>query len=231
MGLKNAVALVLGATVMAGGGPFDSASKPTLTSGKPARPAEPIPPKGSARAPEAVEQLFRGDMLPDLGLGCANRAGTAGGPNDWATKVTASMPAPFQIISTTYNVFSFNSGPTWDLVAWQNGASPGAEIGRFPLGAANGTTGDHTVNVFDTILVPAGQQTFFFGLSQGADTNGVRIGMDNGGSTPNTVFIRAPACGAAAFNTVESLGFPGFWVHRITIVYPPPVELMNFDVN
>jgi hypothetical protein len=187
----------------------------------------------STRAIEATEPLFRGDMLPDLGLGCSNPTGTSGGPNDWATKVTATLTPPFGITTTTYNIFSFNSGPTWDLVAWSNGATPGAEIDRFALGAANGTTGNHTVAIpaGQEIIIPAGQQTFFFGLSQGADLNGVRIGMDSSGSTPNTVYIRAPGCGLAAFGTVEGIGFPGFWVHRIIVDDTVPVELMNFDVK
>ena len=56
--------------------------------------------------------------------------------------------------------------------------------------------------------------------------------MDTSGSTPNTVFIRAPGCGLGAFGTVESIGFPGFWVHRILIDDTvTPVELMNFGVK
>jgi hypothetical protein len=80
---------------------------------------------GRGRAPGSFEYLFRGDMSPDLGLGCSNPSGMSGGPNDWATKVTATLTPPIPIISTTYNVFSFNSGPTWDFVAWENGALPG----------------------------------------------------------------------------------------------------------
>lgn len=232
MGLKNAMALLLGATTMAGGGPSDGASKPTLASGKPAGPARAIPLKGSARARAPLhEELFRGDMIPDLGLGCSNPSGSTGGPNDWATKVTAATTPPFEITTTTYNVYSFNSGPTWDIVAWQNGASPGAEIGRTSLGAASGTQGDHTAAVLPSITVPAGQQTFYFGLSQGVDTSGVRIGMDDSGSTPSTVFIRAPGCGLGSFGAVESIGYPGYWVQRISIDVLVPVELMNFSVR
>jgi hypothetical protein len=230
---RNAAALVLVLATMAGGSSFGAADKPSLTSGKPARPARSRPLRGSTRArtPHAQEYLFRGDMIPDLGLGCSNGSGTMGGPNEWATKVTATLTPPIPIVSTTYNVFTFNSGPTWDFVAWENGASPGAEIGRIPLGAASGTTGDHTVSLSPSIILQAGQQTFFFGLSQGADTNGVRLGMDDSGSTPSTVFIRAPGCGVPAFNTVESLGFPGYWVHRILLDEFVPVELMSFGVN
>jgi hypothetical protein len=223
-------ALVVGAMALLGGGvAFGAgANRPTLASPNKVKKSFPaFKPKHI----EATEMLFRGDMLPDLGLGCSNPTGTAGGPNDWATKVTATLTPPFGITNTTYNIFSFNSGPTWDIVAWANGATPGAELGRTPLGQANGTTGNHTVAVVPFVPVPAGQQTFFFGLSQGADLNGVRIGMDSSGSTPNTVYIRAPGCGLNVFGTVESIGFPGFWVHRITINDVPPVELMNFDVK
>jgi hypothetical protein len=33
------------------------------------------------------------------------------------------------------------------------------------------------------------------------------------------------------FGTVESIGFPGYWVHRIVIDDTVPVELMRFDVE
>jgi hypothetical protein len=232
MGKKCARAFVVCATMVAGTAAFGRVGEPSLSSGKPARLARAIPLRGSrGRAPGSFEYLFRGDMSPDLGLGCSNSSGTSGGPNDWATKVTATLTPPIPIISTTYNVFSFNSGPTWDFVAWENGVLPGVEIGRLPLGAANGTTGDHTAYLSPPIILPAGQQAFFFGLSQGNDTNGVRLGMDDSGSTPDTVFIRAPGCGAPAFNTVESLGFPGYWVDRVIALGVPPEKLMSFDVK
>lgn len=222
-------ALVVGAMALLGGGvAFGAgANKPTLAS--PSKVKKSFPKVRTPKAIEATEFLFRGDMLPDLGLGCSNSAGTSGGPNDWATKVTATLVPPFFIQMTTYNIFTFNAGPTWDMVGWANGATPGAELGRTPLGAAAGTTGNHTVAVVPNITVPTA--TFFFGLSQGADLSGIRIGMDSGGSTPNTVYIRAPGCGLGAFGTVESIGFPGFWVQRILVNDVPPVELMNFDVK
>lgn len=224
-------ALVATTVALMGVGVAFGAGANTLTSPNKAKKLFPL--IKSVRAIEATELLFRGDMLPDLGLGCSNPTGTSGGPNDWATKATATLTPPFRMTTTTYNIFSFNSGPTWDLVAWANGATPGAEIGRSNLTPADGTTGNHTVAVpvAELFVIPAGQQTFFFGLSQGADLNGVRLGMDSGGSTPNTVYIRAPGCGLAAFGTVEGIGFPGFWVHRVLIDDIIPVELMNFDVK
>jgi hypothetical protein len=106
-------------------------------------------------------------------------------------------------------------------------------IATCPLGAGSGTTGNHTIAVAPgcVTITPANGQTFFFGLSQGTNTNGVRIGMDNSGSTANTTYIRAPACGLAAFGTVESIGFPGFWVHRIIIDDTVPVELMDYNIS
>jgi len=230
MSLRRTVVLIAGATaVMAGGVSFGAAGKPTLTSGKASRAHAPIVSK--ARTPETQEQLFRGDMAADLGLGCSSGGGTTGGPNDWATKVTAAaVVTPFSIVNTTYNIFSFVSGPTWDIVAWANGGLPGAEIDRQALGAGSGTTGNHTIAIVPPVG-PVTTATFFFGLSQGADTQGIRIGMDNGGSTPNTTYIRAPGCGLAGFGTVESIGFPGFWVHRITVDDFVPVELMDFNVS
>ena len=236
MSLRKSLALVVGATaVVAGGVSIGAVQKPTLSSGQPAahRPA-PLP---QLKAPEGTEPLFRGDMTPELGLGCSNPTGTSGGPNDWATRVTPTLPAApsWGVLSTTYNIFSFNAGPTWNLMAWNNTApGPGTVIDTCPLGAGSGTTGNHTINVpAGCLLIPASSgPTWFFGLSQGADLNGVRIGMDSNGTiTPNTVFIKAPGCGLANFGTVESIGFPGNWVHRIIADNSMPVELMDFDIS
>ena len=182
--------------------------------------------KPSMRLPEATEALFLGDMTADISVGCG------AGPNEWATKVTATLMPTFGVVSTTYSIAN-TSGPTWDLVAWNNGASPGSEIQRCPLGAANGTPGNHTVTVLPGCLtIPAAAgQTFFFGLSQGTDPIPMAFAMDTSGSTAGTVFIRSPNCGLPNFGTVESIGFPGYWVHRIIIDDTVPVELMSFGVN
>ncbi len=235
MSLRRTVALVVGATAVVAGVSIGAVQKPTLSSGQPAvQKAAPLAP---LKAPAGTEPLFRGDMIPDLGLGCSNSAGTAGGPNDWATRVTPTLPAApsWGAVSTTYNIFSFVSGPTWNLMAWNNTPTiPGTVIATCPLGAGSGTTGNHTIAVAAGCLtIPAASgPTWFFGLSQGADLSGVRIGMDsNGPITPNTVFLRAPGCGIAAFASVESIGFPGNWVHRIIADNSVPVELMDFDIS
>jgi hypothetical protein len=236
MSLRKSVALFVGATaVVAGGISIGAVNKPTLSSGKPA--AHKAVPFAPMKTPQATEPLFRGDMIPEIGLGCSNSVGSTGGPNDWATRVTPTLPPSpsWGVVSTTYNIFSFNSGPTWNLMAWNNTAGPpGTVIGTCPLGAGSGSNGNHTIAVAAGCLtIPAASgPTWFFGLSQGADPQGVRIGMDtNGTITPNTVFIRAPVCGLAAFGTVESIGFPGNWVHRIIADNTLPVELMDFDIS
>jgi len=179
-----------------------------------------------ARSPHATEALFRGDMIPEMSVGCS------AGQNDWATKVTATLMPTFGVVSTTYSI-SGTSGPTFDLVAWSNGASPGAQIQRCPLGPANGTPGSHTVTVpAGCLTIPAAAgQTFFFGLSQGTDPQTMALAMDTSGSTPGTVFTRAPNCGLPNFLPVEAIGFPGYWVHRIIIDDTVPVELMGFGVD
>jgi hypothetical protein len=232
MNFRSTVALVVGATaIVAGGVAIGAVQKPTLSSGTAVKRNSDLRP--TPNVPQAQEALFRGDMIPELGLGCSSGTGGTGGPNDWATKVTATLVPTFGVASTTYNIFTFNAGPTWNLVAWNNGSIPGTVIDTCALPAGSGTTGDHTVSIPIGCLTvpPAAGQTFFFGLSQGADTNGVRIGMDSSSSTPATVYIKAPACGAAAFTAVENLGFPGHWVHRIIIDDTFPVELMDFEIS
>jgi hypothetical protein len=226
MGLKMRSLLPLSAALGSAASFGHGSDKPSFTAVEAARPA--APPRSTAtRAPEATEALFRGDMSPDLSFGCAGP-----GPAEWATKVTATLMPSFGAIATTYAIGG-GSGPTWDLVAWNNGALPGSEIQRCPLGPANGTPGTHTVALAPGCLtIPAAAgQTFFFGLSQGTDTNAMSFAMDTGGSTPNTVFIRAPGCGLPGFAPVESIGFPGYWVHRLIVDDTVPVELMNLHVE
>jgi hypothetical protein len=219
--------LRLGATTLLAGLCLGAASGRPAMNSRPMRHDAPPVANAATRSPEATEALFRGDMSADIAVGCGGP-----GPTEWATKVTATLLPTFGVVSTTYSVAS-PSGPTWDLVAWNNGASPGSEIQRCPLGAANGTPGSHTVTVPPGCLtIPqAAGQTFFFGLSQGTDVNTMSAPQDTSGSTPGTVFIRAPGCGLPNFGTVESIGFPGFWVHRIIVDDTVPVELMSFGVE
>lgn len=221
------MALCVSATIAITGVCLGAPTGNQVMTRRPFRPGARLAARRSVQSPEATEALFRGDMVADTSLGCA-----APGPNEWATKVTATLLPTFGVVATTYSVANA-SGPTWDLVAWNNGASPGSEIQRCPLGAANGTPGPHTVTVPPGCLtIPAAAgQTFFFGLSQGSDATTMSAPQDTSGSAPNTVFIRNPNCGLPNFGTVESIGFPGYWVHRIIIDDTVPVELMSFGVN
>jgi hypothetical protein len=90
MSLRWTVALVSATAVVAGGVAIGAGQK-TLTSGQPAK--QRFASLAHREGPEGTEPLFRGDMIPDLGLGCSNPTGTSGGPNDWATRVTATLPA------------------------------------------------------------------------------------------------------------------------------------------
>lgn len=175
---------------------------------------------------EATEQLFRGDLGPEFGIGCSNPSGTSGGPNDLAVGVTASLAPPFGIISTTYNVFT-NVGPgTLNFVAWAGGGSPGAPIGMqagVPDNQAN-----QTAPISPAIVVTTPQ--FFFGLNQPETNAGLRIGVDSSAGGGFS-FIRAPTCGLAAFGTLTSIGFPGNWVMAAVIDDAVPVELMSYDVE
>ncbi len=179
--------------------------------------------------PDATEQLFRGDLTAEIGIGCSNPTGNSGGPNDWAQGVTATLSPPFGIISTTYNVFTQVSPniTAFSFVAWAGGGSPGAEIGReagFPFGQGN-----HTATLDMPIVVTTPQ--FFFGFNQPQTNVGMRIGLDTSSGSEGESFIRAPTCGAGTFLTVDSLGFPGNWVMAAVIDDTIPVELMTFDVD
>jgi hypothetical protein len=178
------------------------------------------------RNPEATEQLFRGDLTPELGLGCSNSAGTSGGPNDVAVQVTAALAPPFHVISTTYNVFTnLGAVTTHSFVAWAGGGAPGAELGRQPVNPAQG---NHTSAIAPAI--PVASAAFNFGFNQPQPAAGMRWGMDSSAGTAHSR-IRAPTCGAAAFTLVTALGFPGNWVMAAVIDDMIPVELMSYDVE
>jgi hypothetical protein len=180
-------------------------------------------------APADSEQLFRGDLSAELGIGCSNGSGTSGGPNEMAVGVTASVATPFNVLSTTYNMFT-NISPTMTsltFVAWGGGGSPGGAIGSesgLPF-----AQGNHTYNLSSPISVPSSQ--FYFGLDNGQTNAGFRIGVDTSSGSAGTSFIRAATCGAVAWSTLDSIGFPGNWVMAAVVDDLIPVELMEFDVD
>jgi hypothetical protein len=179
---------------------------------------------------EATEALFRGDMVPEVGIGCSNPTGTSGGPNDWAVGVTATLTPPFGIISTTYNVFT-NVAPgltAFTFKAWQPGSSPGAEIGSQVLGGGAASQGNHTVAVAPAITVTT--PSLYFGFYQPQTSAGIRLGLDQT-SSAGTSFIRAPTCGLTVWGTVESIGYPGNWVMRAIVDDTIPVELMSIGIE
>lgn len=189
-------------------------------------------PFGPPMGGRATEQLFRGDMIPEAGLGCATTSTPiiGGGPNDFAVGVTASLTPPFGIISTTYNVYTGTpAAPTLTALtfkAWQGGAQPGTEIGA-QAGMAV-ATGNHTAAIAPAIVVNSA--AFYFGFLQPQTDSGVRLGHDST-SSAGTSFIRAPDCGVASWITVDSIGYAGNWVMRAVIDDTIPVELQTFTID
>ncbi|MCA9727843.1 MAG: hypothetical protein KC729_09190, partial [Candidatus Eisenbacteria bacterium] len=164
---------------------------------------------------DRVELLFRGDLTPELGIGCSNGSGTSGGPNDVAVGVTATVTPPFPLTQVYYNIFT-NVSPNitqLDFVAWRGGAVPGAELGRQSI-APNWGQGDHTVSI-NSVWVPSAQ--FYFGFNQNQTNVGLRWGLDTSSGSWGTSFIRAPTCGAATFTLLDNLGFPGNWVMAASV--------------
>jgi hypothetical protein len=173
---------------------------------------------------ERAELLFHGDLTPEIGVGCSNPSGTAGGPNDVAVGVTASLTPPFAITSHYYNIFT-NVAPNikhLDFVVWAGGAVPGAEIARQSI-APNWSAGDHTVAIAGFVMSSA---QFYFGQNQNQTNVGMRWGLDTSSGSWGTSFIRAPVCGAGAFTPLDSIGFPGNWVMAVSVEgCSLPVEL------
>jgi hypothetical protein len=226
--LSLCAAVLVGGLVIAG---FAYAAGETLAgpSGLPASPA--LTQHG---ATSATEQLFRGDLTAELGLGCSNPTGTSGGPNDWAVGVVATLTPPYGFTSTTYNLFTQISPNinSFNFFAWVGGPVPGA-----PIGSQAGlpfAQGNHTAAIAPPINVTAAQApggVLYFGFNQPQANVGMRIGLDSSSGSAATSFIRAPTCGAGAFTLIDGLGFPGNWVMAAIINDFIPVELMNFKVE
>ena len=199
------------------------AADETFVSSNPATPGPGLP-----ALPEAIESLFQGDMVPEMGLGCTNPTFNSGGPNDFAVGVTATLLPPFGITSTTYNVFSGGTFVTaYTFKVWAGGAGPGTE-----LAAQTGLppfVGNNTVAIAPPIVMTA--PAFYFGFYQPQTTAGMRLGLDTSSGSAGTSYLRAPTCGAASFVTVDSLGFAGNWVMRVIIDDTIPVELMTFSID
>jgi hypothetical protein len=179
----------------------------------------------------AEEELYRGDMIAEQGIGCSNSTGNWGGPNDWAVGVTATMLPPFGIVDVTYNMFTQNGFVTQlSFMVWSDDSGPGSVIGSQALNPSQFQVGTHTVTISPYVLVH--EQALFFGFNQPQTNAGCRIGLDTSSGGSGHSLIRAPACGVAGnFDTVTSVGYPGDWVMRAIINSPVPVELQAYTVE
>jgi len=175
------------------------------------------------------EMLYRGDLIPELGIGCSNGYGTSGGPNDIAVRVTATTTPPFCLTSTYYNMYT-NVAPyitALSFVCWTAPtatAPPGTEFAR--QGGLPWAQGNHTAALNPPIIVANAR--FFFGQNQPQTNVGVRWGLDQttGGGGHN--YIKAPGCGLASWGTMESIGYSGNWCMSVSVAGPSPAELQSW---
>jgi hypothetical protein len=167
--------------------------------------------------------LYKGDLTPEMGLGCSNPTGNSGGPNDIAQGVTADIPAPFDIISHWYYIFTQNNTQGVELsFAWGQLTNwickqPGLDF----------SLGSHTVQIVPPSKIYDFQ--FYFGQCQPQTNIGMRWGLDTNSGSAGQSYIRAPACGANNFTLLDNLGFPANWVMSVTVdKQPTPVELTTW---
>jgi hypothetical protein len=167
--------------------------------------------------------LFKGDLIPEMGIGCMSPNGDSGGPNDVAQGVTADIAPPFNITSHFYHIFTpgmFVTALTFaigdpGLTQWvpvQSGLSFGP--------------GHQTVAIDPPVQINNSQ--FFFGQIQPQTNAGMRWGLDTNSGSAGLSYIRAPACGASEFTLLDALGFPGNWVMSVSVEQPTPVELTSW---
>lgn len=178
----------------------------------------------SSSGDERVGDLYRGDLLEEIGIGCANESGTSGGPNEFAVCVAgASIPPPYAITSVFYHIEDIVSPTITALTftVWSGGETPGAVVAEQP--GMPFSQGDHRVDIWPAITVE--DSAFYFGLNQPQTDAGTRIGLDTSSGSPVHSFIRAPACGADEWLTMDAIGFPGNWVMSISVGSSVPIEL------
>lgn len=173
------------------------------------------------------EMLYKGDLIPELGIGCSNPSGTSGGPNDVCQGVTATTTPPLYITSHFYNIYT-NVSPTLTMLTfkvWSGFAAPGVVLGQqagLPF-----AQGSHTVAINPPIQV--GDPWFFLGQSQPETGAGMRWGLDQSTPPAGTSWIKAPTCGLSAWGTMASIGYPGNWCMAVSVTgTPTPAELQSW---
>ena len=177
--------------------------------------------------PRATD-LYQGDLIPEMGLGCSIPTGNSGGPNDIAVGVTATFVPPFTLTNHFYYIYTQVSTTITALsfVCWEGPvpAGPGAEIAGSRTPGMDWSLGSHTAPI-NVDIYSAG---FFFGHNQPQTNVGMRWGLDTSSSAQSS-YIRAPACGASSHTMVDQLGFPGNWVMSVTVPGSTPVELKSWS--
>lgn len=173
------------------------------------------------------EQLYQGDLIPELGIGCSNPTGTSGGPNSVCVGVTATTTPPLYICSHYYNIYTQVS-PTINALTfkvWSGFAAPGVELGS--QGGIPWSAGNHTVAINPPIMVS--DPWFFLGQYQPQTNAGMRWGLDQSTIPAGTSWIKAPTCGLSSWGTMTSIGYPGNWCMAVTVDDgPSPVELQSW---
>ena len=171
------------------------------------------------------EMLYQGDLIPEMGLGCSNPTGNSGGPNDIVVGVIAGLAPPFCITSHFYNIYTSSIYMNeLNFIVLTGMAQPGTQIAMVP--GMDWSFGSHTVAISPPVPVPTA--FFFFGHNQPQSDAGMRWGLDTNSGSAQTSYIRAPSCGAVAYQTVDSLGFPGNWVMSVSTDAGSPVELHSW---
>jgi hypothetical protein len=175
--------------------------------------------------PLRAEDLYKGDLGAELGIGCSSVGGTSGGPNDVAQGLTATETPPFDVTEHFYYIYTQVSPNITSLsfVCWEGGASPGDEF--FRQAGMDWSVGSHTVPIAGCQVFSS---MFYVGHNQAQSNVGMRWGLDTNSGNDNTSFIRAPSCGLSSWGTLASIGYPGYWVFSVSTGGPVPVELKTW---
>jgi hypothetical protein len=167
--------------------------------------------------------LFKGDLIPEMGIGCSNPTGNSGGPNDVAQGVTTDTAPPFNITSHYYYIFTYS--PFITALTFGIG-DPGLTQWGPVQSDLDWLEGSHVVAIDPPVQINNFQ--FFFGQIQPQTNAGMRWGLDTSSGSAGLSYIRAPGCGVSAFTLLDALGFPGNWVMSVSVEKPTPIEFSTW---
>lgn len=154
-------------------------------------------------------------------LGCTNRTGSAGNPNDLIECYSnATLTPPYELTAFTYTIGV--SAPPPDTLnlkvyEWSGAGAPGTLITTIPLAPGDLTAGFHNLLLASPVSLSTAD--FCAGLNSEPVNDGFRVLVTTEltGLTAGTTWVKAPACDIVAFTEMAAAGFQSNYCFTATI--------------